>query len=167
MRSCGLIAALISNTRISVSIFNIPVHYSKDYSVLVSFQYVLKRSGCLQLYTRSTESSLSSESNVLRADGASRVRERSVERSDERSHSNSNGTTISRTLFVIGNSGVAVAWALHYYLRAFTDSHVAWDEAAVRLPRPLAPVNADGAAIELRANDRCSSGQLSALDIIS
>ena len=57
---------------------------------------------------------------------------------------------------MIGNSGVAVAWALHYYLRTFTNSHFAWDAVAVRLPTPLAPVNADGAALELRANDRCT-----------
>ena len=69
-----------------------------------------------------------------------------------------------RRVFVIGNSGVAVAWALHYYLRKYTNSHVAWDAVAIRLPSTLPAVNADGAALELHANDRCLSLRISDAD---
>ena len=42
---------------------------------------------------------------------------------------------------IIGNSGVAVAWAFHHYLKYFCDCHISWETSQLSLPSPLPPVN--------------------------
>ena len=42
---------------------------------------------------------------------------------------------------ITGNSGVAVAWAFHHYLKYFCDSHISWETSQLSLPSPLPPVN--------------------------
>lgn len=63
-------------------------------------------------------------------------------------------STTQRIVSVFGNSGVAVAWALHYYLRTYTSSLIAWESVQLVLPQPLPAVKDDTDALELIANDQ-------------
>ncbi|KAG7206119.1 hypothetical protein KM043_003513 [Ampulex compressa] len=50
---------------------------------------------------------------------------------------------------IIGNSGVAATWGLHYYLKHYCNVHVSWEGSQIALPEVLPPVN-----ITIKANDR-------------
>ncbi|XP_015185471.1 PREDICTED: alpha-N-acetylglucosaminidase [Polistes dominula] len=48
-----------------------------------------------------------------------------------------------------GNSGVTVAWGLHYYLKNYCNAHISWDGNQIELPRTLPDVR-----VMIKSNDR-------------
>ncbi|KOX75831.1 Alpha-N-acetylglucosaminidase, partial [Melipona quadrifasciata] len=50
---------------------------------------------------------------------------------------------------IIGSSGVAVAWGLHYYLKNYCNVHISWEGSQIELPPTLPDVR-----IKVTSNDR-------------
>ena len=50
---------------------------------------------------------------------------------------------------IIGSSGVALAWGLHYYLKNYCNVHVSWEGSQIELPPTLPDVR-----VKVTSNDR-------------
>ncbi|XP_012141442.2 N-acetyl-alpha-glucosaminidase [Megachile rotundata] len=57
--------------------------------------------------------------------------------------------TSSNQIKIVGTSGVAVSWGLHYYLKHYCNAHISWEGNQLHLPSTLPDVH-----VKVTSNDR-------------